>query len=267
MGVMTEATVVVDRSASGVATVRIDRPDALNALDLPTKVALRDALAEVAADDGVRCVVLTGTGRAFCVGQDLREHVANLTAGSGELSTTVADHYNPIATTLATMDKPVVAALNGVAAGAGMSFALAADFRVMAESASMTTAFAGIGLSCDSGASYWLPRLVGPARAKDLLMFPRSVPAQECLELGLATHVVPADGFDAAVAELADRLAAGPTLAFAAIRHLVADGPVSTLADALSAEGASMRTTGATQDHRDAVEAFVAKERPVFHGR
>ena len=264
---MSEATVIVDRSASGVATVCIDRPAAMNALDLATKVALRDGLADVAADPEVRCVVLTGTGRAFCVGQDLREHVANLEAGSGELATTVREHYNPIATTLATMDKPVVAALNGVAAGAGMSFALAADFRVMADTASMTTAFAGIGLSCDSGASYWLPRLVGPARAKDLLMLPRSVPAQECLDLGLATQVVPADELEGAVAELAGRLAAGPTLSYAAIRHLVATSPVADLADALAAEEGLMASTGASEDHRGAVRAFVAKERPVFHGR
>ncbi len=264
---MTEDTVAVTRSAAGVATVRIDRPSALNALDLATKVALRDRLAEVAADPEVRCVVLTGTGRAFCVGQDLRDHVAALAVGRGDLSTTVADHYNPIATLLATMPKPVVAALNGVAAGAGMAFALAADFRVMVDTASMTTAFAGIGLSCDSGTSYWLPRLVGPARAKELLMLPRSVPAPECLELGLATSVVPADGFEAAVADLAGRLAAGPTVAYAAIRRLVLDGPVSSLADALAAEGPLMATTGATQDHRDAVAAFVARQRPTFTGR
>lgn len=264
---MTQDTVVVDRSATGVETIRLDRPDAMNALDLVTKVALRDRLAEAAADPQVRCVVLTGTGRAFCVGHDLREHVAALAAGAGELGSTVRDHYNPIATLLATMDKPVIAALNGVAAGAGMSFALAADFRVMAETASMTTAFAGIGLSCDSGASYWLPRLVGPARAKDLLMLPRSVGAKECLALGLATHVVPGDALETMVADLAGRLAAGPTLAYGAMRRLVAASPASSLADALAAEEGFMGTTGATADHRGAVEAFVAKQPPTFQGR
>lgn len=264
---MSEPTVVHTQSPTGVATVRINRPQAMNALNVETKVALRDVLAEVAADPSVRCVVLTGTGRAFCVGQDLREHIAAIEAGDGGLATTVAEHYNPIATCLATMDKPVVAALNGVAAGAGASFALAADFRILADTAGINTSFAGIGLSCDSGASWWLPRLVGPARAKDLLMLPRTVSAAECLDLGLASRVVPGDELDAAVGDLAERLAAGPTLAYAAMRQLVAANATRTLPDALAAEGSFMASTGASEDHRAAVAAFIAKEQPVFRGR
>src|SRR5690606_12971625 len=131
------------------------------------KEELLSALRGVAADPAVRCVVLTGSGRAFCVGQDLKEHVRLLAEDPGQLWTTVAEHYNPVVELIATMDKPVVAAVNGVAAGAGAAFALAADLRYVAESAGFNLAFTGIALSCDSGTSWSLPRLVGPARAKE----------------------------------------------------------------------------------------------------
>ena len=198
MTTTTESPVVVETSGA-VRTVRLNRPDAMNALDIATKEALLGELTAAAQDERVRCVVLTGTGRAFCVGQDLREHVAGLERGADFLATTVTEHYNPIATLLASMNKPVVTAVNGVAAGAGLSFALAGDVRIMVDTAGMNTAFAGIALSCDSGASWWLPRLVGHARAKDLLFFPRTIPAPECLELGLVTAVVPAERFESAV--------------------------------------------------------------------
>lgn len=253
-----------------VATVTLDRAAAMNALDLTTKVALLDALTEVADDAAVRAVVLTGTGRAFCVGQDLREHVADLqraATGTFELGATVRDHYNPIATLLSTMPKPVIAAVNGVAAGAGASFAFACDLRLVAAGAGFTTAFAGIGLSCDSGASYWLPRLVGAARATDLLLMPRTVGADEALAIGLANQVVPDDELPHAAAELAARLAAGPTLAYASIKSALRFAQTHDLADALAHEGDLMDTTGRSADHRAAVEAFVAKRPPTFTGR
>ncbi|MDN5794316.1 MAG: enoyl-CoA hydratase-related protein [Intrasporangium sp.] len=254
-------------TTDGVAWVRLCRPEAMNSLDLALKQALRDTLEQVAADAEVRCVVLTGTGRAFCVGQDLKEHLANLTAGEATLGTTVTEHYNPIVEALAGMDKPVVAALNGVAAGAGVSFALACDFRVAVDTASINTAFAGIALSCDSGASWHLPRLVGPARAKELLYFPRSIPAAEALELGLLTKVVPAEAFDDTVRELATMLAHGPTLAYGSIRRAVAYSSTHALPESLAHEGELMSRTGATADHRAAVDAFLAKQKPVFTGR
>jgi 2-(1,2-epoxy-1,2-dihydrophenyl)acetyl-CoA isomerase len=256
----------VERTGA-VCTIRIDRPKAMNALDLVTKEALRDAVAAAAEDDSVRCVVLTGTGRAFCVGQDLNEHVAGLEQGADFLATTVNDHYNPIATMLASMNKPVVTAVNGVAAGAGMSFALAGDVRIMVDTAGMNTAFAGIALSCDSGASWWLPRLVGHARAKDLLFFPRTVPAAECLELGLVTAVVPAEEFDEAVHAAAERLAAGPTQAYGAMRRAILDSSALPIEKALGVEESFMAATGDTADHREAVRAFLAKEAPTFTGR
>lgn len=261
-----ESPILTERTGA-VCTIRLNRPQAMNALDLVTKEALRDAVAAAAEDDDVRCVVLTGTGRAFCVGQDLNEHVAGLERGADFLATTVSEHYNPIATMLASMNKPVVTAVNGVAAGAGMSFALAGDVRIMVEGAGMNTAFAGIALSCDSGASWWLPRLVGHARAKDLLFFPRTVPAAECLELGLVTTVVPAAEFEGAVRSAAERLAAGPTQAYGAMRRAILDASFLPLEKALRVEESFMASTGDTADHREAVRAFLAKETPTFTGR
>ncbi len=259
---------------AGVAVVRLQRPEAMNSLDRVTKVALLDALQRASEDPQVRAVVLTGSGRAFSAGQDLREHVADLQAADGgddgsafALGATVRDHYNPIATLIATMPKPVVAAVNGVAAGAGASFAFAADVRLVAESGGFNLAFSAIALSCDSGASWWLPRLVGVARAKELLMFPRTVRSAEALELGLATRVVPDDELEGATTDLARQLAAGPTLAYAAIRRAVAFSQSHDLAESLEHEAALMDLTGASQDHRGAVEAFMTKQQPTFSGR
>ena len=251
----------------GVSTVRLNRPDALNALDVPTKVALRDALTTAAGDQSVRCVVLTGTGRAFCVGQDLREHARLLAQEEDVLRTTVTEHYNVIAHTLATMPKPVVAAVNGVAAGAGAAFAFAADLRIVAESAGFNLAFTGIALSADSGSSWWLPRLVGVAKAKELLLQPRTVGAREAVDLGLATEVVPDAELGERTSEVATALAAGPTVAYGAVRRAVAYSLGHPLEESLAHEGELMASTGATADHRAAVAAFLAKEKPTFEGR
>jgi len=254
--------------AEGIATLTLDRPEAMNSLTRETKDALRDRLEKVAADESVRCVIITGTGRAFCVGQDLREHVDNITSlPMAEVWATVPQHYAPIASALATMPKPVIAAVNGVAAGAGASIAFACDFRIVADTAGFNTAFTGIGLSCDTGASWTLPRLVGYAKALELLMIPRTVKAEEAAALGLATQVVPGDRLSGAAGELAKTLAAGPTLAYAAIKQAVAYSAAHDLPAALELEGALMALTGASQDHRDAAAAFVAKQPPAFHGR
>ena len=250
----------------GIAWLRLNRPEAMNSLDNALKDALVAALHAVGEDPAVRCVVLSGTGRAFCVGQDLKEHVRSLGDPSSTLATTVTDHYNPIVLALSTMNKPVVAALNGVAAGAGMSFALACDFRIASDAAGLNTSFAGIALSCDSGASWTLPRLVGPARAKELLLMPRTVSAEEALTLGLVTKVVPHEELESAVAELARRLADGPTLAYGSIRRAVAHSASADLADALANEAELMALTGSSSDHRAAVDAFLAKEKPTYTG-
>lgn len=260
------APVLLDVSG-GVATVTFNRADAMNALDTPTKELLLSTLQQVAEDADVRVVVLTGTGRAFCVGQDLREHIGLLQSQDESLWQTVPEHYNPIVELIATMNKPVIAALNGVAAGAGAAFAFAADLRVLADTAGYNLAFAGIALSCDSGSSWSLPRLVGTARAKELLLMPRTVRAEEALALGLATRVVPADELADVVAELAGTLAAGPTLAYGSIRRAVAYSAGHTLTESLAREAEYMSLTGASEDHAAAVSAFLAKESPVFTGR
>ena len=273
---MSAAPVLVER-VGGVGLVRLNRPEALNALDRGTRVELLSVLGDVAADPGVRCVVLTGTGRAFCVGQDLREHAAQLAGvdhqGSADdlapdgLAASVLEHYNPLATLLHTMPKPMIAAVNGVAAGAGASLAFLADLRLVAAGAGFNLAFAQIGLSCDTGSSWTLPRLVGPTTALRLLYAGGTISAEESLALGIATEVVPDAELEERVLEVAGRLAAGPTQAYAAIRQAVAYAAHSSLTEALAREAELMARTGATEDHRQAVEAFLAKRPPMFTGQ
>lgn len=259
---------VTYRVSDAVATITLNRPDAMNGLNVATKEELLAAVGRAAEDEQVRCVVLTGSGRAFCVGQDLKEHRQLLEEGdSDRLFSTVRTHYNPLVTTLMTMPKPVIAAVNGVAAGAGASLAFACDFRIVAQSAGFNLAFTGIALSCDTGTSWTLQRLVGRARALELLYFPRTIKAQEALELGLATSVVPTESLASEAESLAARLAAGPTLAFGAVRRALTHSAAHDFADSLDFESEMMSLTGATQDHRNAVEAFVAKRPAEFHGR
>jgi 2-(1,2-epoxy-1,2-dihydrophenyl)acetyl-CoA isomerase len=264
---MTQDTVLLD-VREGVARITLNRPDAMNALDLDTKLALRAAVEKVAEDSAARVLVLTGAGRSFCVGQDLKAHIAELNSKpTTEVWKTVPEHYAPIASALATMPKPVVAAVNGIAAGAGASLAMLCDFRLLADTAGFNFAFSGIALSCDTGASWTLPRLVGRAKAAELLMLSGTVPAEEALTIGLATSVVPAPDFAAEVDALAARLATGPTLAYASIRESLAYGSTHTLEETLAFEGSMMELTGGSEDHRRAVAAFVAKEKPTFTGR
>ena len=260
------SSVLLDLTA-GVATITLNRPDAMNSLDIATKTLLLETVRQVAANDAVRCVVLTGNGRAFCTGQDLKEHVEILQSGdSAQLFRTVDVHYNPIVTEIAGMAKPVIAAVNGVAAGAGMSLALACDLRLVSTSGAFNTSFANVALSCDTGASYHLQRLVGQAKAIELLYLPRTIKAEEALELGLASALVPAESLADEVKSVATRLASGPTVAYAAMRRSVAFAAAHTLEESLQLESRMMQLTGATADHRIAVDAFLAKEKPVFEG-
>ncbi len=264
---MSDPNPVLSTTTDHIATITLNRPDAMNSLTTATKEALLEALNAAAADESVRCVVLTGSGRAFCVGQDLKEHVKTLQGdGPEELFNTVEEHYNPIVTAIATMAKPVVAAVNGVAAGAGASLAFACDLRICSDAAGFNLAFSGIALSCDTGSSWTLQRLVGPAKAIELMYFPRTVPAEEAVELGMATRVVPSADLDAAVADLARRLAEGPTTSYGAIRRSIGYAGGHSFADSLDFESSMMTLTGATEDHRTAVEAFLAKQKPEFEG-
>ncbi|MCX5416438.1 enoyl-CoA hydratase/isomerase family protein [Streptomyces sp. NBC_00059] len=263
-------TVLTDVS-DGLATITINRPAAMNAMNTAAKVALRDALLAVADDPAVRAVLLTATGRAFCVGQDLKEHVSKLAEasgpGGGNALSTVREHYNPIVRALTEMEKPVVAGVNGVAAGAGFGFALAADYRVVADTAAFNTSFAGVALTADSGVSWTLPRLIGTSRATDLLLFPRSISAQEAYELGIANKVVPAADLAKEALAVARALADGPTVAYAALKASVAYGASRSLAEALEKEDELQTRAGASQDHTIAVEAFLAKQPPKYLGR
>ncbi|MEU2617335.1 enoyl-CoA hydratase-related protein [Streptomyces sp. NPDC007157] len=258
--------------SDGLATITLNRPEAMNALNIATKVALREVAQEAAADTAVRAILLTAAGdRAFCVGQDLKEHITLLASdresGSGQTMTTVREHYNPIVRALAGAPKPVVAGVNGVAAGAGLGFALAADYRVVADTAAFNTSFAGVALTADSGVSWTLPRVVGPGRAADLLLFPRSISAQDAYELGIANKVVPSAELRDEAEKVARKLAEGPTVAYAALKEAVAYGLTHSLDETLDKEDELQARAGASEDHGIAVQAFVNKERPKYLGR
>jgi 2-(1,2-epoxy-1,2-dihydrophenyl)acetyl-CoA isomerase len=249
-----------------VATITLNRPAARNALTAETKAALLDTLRRCGSDPAIRSVVLTGAGHAFCAGQDLREH-ADLMASGGAPLDTVRQHYNPIVTLITTMRKPVIAALPGVAAGAGASLAFACDFRIAARRASFLMAFARVGLSADSGASWTLQRLVGTARAAELLMLAEPITADQALAIGLLTKLVDDDALVREVRELAVRLAAGPTAAYAAIKESLLYAAEHGLGDSLEKEAELQATLGQTHDHRAATAAFLNKAQPVYQGR
>ncbi len=259
-------TVALDVTGA-VATITLNRPDGMNALTVEVKESLLEAVAAVRDDDRVRAVVLTGTGRAFCVGQDLREHAALIDAGDDAPLRTVGQHYNPLVTMIATMPKPVVAAVNGAAAGAGLGIACACDFRIGASGARWTTAFAGIGLTADSGLSWTLPRLVGAGRATALLLLAEPFTTEQALDMGMLSAVVAADQVLTVATELATRLSAGPTAAYACIKESVGYAANASLVDALAKEDELQTRAGATADHAAAVRSFLAKELPTFSGR
>jgi 2-(1,2-epoxy-1,2-dihydrophenyl)acetyl-CoA isomerase len=259
-------TVLLERTGD-VAVVTLNRPEALNSLVQEMKTALLGVVEALSGDDDVRAVVLTGAGRAFCVGQDLREHAALLEAGDPAPLSTVREHYNPLITALVEMGKPVVAAVNGTAAGAGLGIACAADFRVGAVGSRFTTAFTGIGLTADSGLSWTLPRLVGSGRAAALLLLAEPFTAEQALEMGLLNAAVAPEAVLPAALELAGRLAQGPTTAYACVKaslRFAADRP---LVDALAEEDRLQTLAGRTQDHVAAVRSFLAKAPATFTGR
>jgi 2-(1,2-epoxy-1,2-dihydrophenyl)acetyl-CoA isomerase len=260
------SAVLLDRDGA-VATVTLNRPGSRNSLDTALKSALVEALTDVDADDSVRAVVLAGAGGHFCVGQDLAEHAHGLHADPSHAFDTVSRHYTPITLALATMPKPVVAAVEGSCVGAGLGFALACDVRVFASDAKLATAFTGIGLTCDSGLSHTLPRAVGAARAQELVLLGRPFSAEDAVAWGISgTIAEPGEVLDAARA-IAVRLAAGPTAAYAETKRLLADSWDRDLETQLKAEGEAQVRLGATDDHAGAVKAFIAKERPTFTGR
>jgi 2-(1,2-epoxy-1,2-dihydrophenyl)acetyl-CoA isomerase len=254
--------------SGAVATVTLDGPSSRNSLSGPTGQALLEAMRRVAVDDAVRAVLLTGANGAFTAGADLRELSSGYAAGSPpDLGEMLVTGLNPLTEAVATMPKPVVAAIPGAAAGAGLALALACDLRLAARSAVFSTAFAGIGLTADAGLSWILPRIVGTARATALLMLPERLPAERALELGLVQAVLGDELLSDAARELAGRLAEGPTAAYAAIKKSLAYAATATLPEALAFEAEQQRAMGFTSDHQNAVLAFLRRETPTFTGR
>jgi 2-(1,2-epoxy-1,2-dihydrophenyl)acetyl-CoA isomerase len=248
----------------GVATITLNRPDVYNALNDGITYELQDALKAVAKDDHVRVVVLTGAGKAFCSGQDLK-------AASGEEKRSFIDslqkRYNPIIRAMRNLPKPIVCRLNGVAAGAGCSLALACDIIVASEEASMIEIFVNIGLVPDSGSSYFLPRLVGMAKAFELCAMGSKLKANEAFEMGLINKVVTADQLDTAVAEYANHFAKAPTKAIGIIKKMLNKSTTSTLEEMLEYEAYSQEVAGQTTDYKEGVKAFLEKRKPEFRGK
>ena len=249
--------------AGGVATLTLQRPGLSSAL----RRDLLAAVGEVAADDSVRAVLLTGTGRAFCVGQDLGEHVESLRGNAATSLSVVAEEYNPLILTLAALRVPGVVAINGACAGAGLGIALAGDLRIAAAGAKLTTAFTGIGLSSDSALAARLVHCVGVSRATQLLLLPEPFLAETAAEWGLVHRVVPPEQVLPEAQALAARLAAGPTASYRAVKTVLATAATDSLEETLALEARLQTELGKTADHREAVEAFLAKRAPEFTGR
>jgi 2-(1,2-epoxy-1,2-dihydrophenyl)acetyl-CoA isomerase len=249
--------------ADAVATITLDRPDALNALTVPLKHELLAAFEQVAADDAVRAVVLTGAGRAFCAGQDLRER---LEPDAAPLQDEIRLRYNPLIRAMVGLDKPLIGAINGVAAGAGASLALACDLRIAAEGASFLLAFGRVGLVPDSGATWLLPRLIGGAKAAELALTGAALTAADAERLGLVLRVVPGEELAAAAQALAAQLAAGAPVALALTKRALAASWDATLAEQLETEADLQGRAGATADHAEGVAAFVERRPPRFGG-
>ena len=247
-----------------VATITLDRPEALNALTVPVKVALREALERLAVDRAVRAVILTGAGRAFCAGQDLAEREQ---PDAAPLDVELRERYNPIILALRAMGQPVIAAVNGVAAGAGASIAFACDLRIAAAEARFVLAFGRIGLVPDSGATWFLPRLVGQARAAELALVGDPISADEALRIGLVSRVVPNDELLPQARALADRIAAGAPMAVALTKGALERAASIDLETALEGEAKLQGIAGASADHAEGLAAFREKRAPRFTGQ
>ncbi|NHM31063.1 enoyl-CoA hydratase-related protein [Neobacillus terrae] len=243
------------------AWLTLNRPEKLNAFNAQLNKDVQKAVKEASKDPNIRVIVLTGAGRAFCSGQDL-EGVDEQT----DLGDVLRTLYNPMVLEIEKCEKPTIAAVNGVAAGAGMSLALACDFRIASEKASFLQAFIHVGLIPDAGNLYFLPRLVGHAKALELAVLGEKIPAEEALRLGLVTRLASADHFLEETAAFAERLASMPTKAIGLIKRNLKASWHENLEEFLERDAQGQRIAGQTEDHREGVEAFLSKRKPVFRG-
>ncbi|HEX9823195.1 MAG TPA: enoyl-CoA hydratase-related protein [Actinomycetota bacterium] len=264
---MTYEQIRFDREGS-VAWLRLNRPEKLNALTATMSHELSDALDEIKADAGVRCVVITGEGRGFCSGQDLSEFEERYAAGDRpDIQAHLADTYHRLIPQIMETPKPVIAGVNGVAAGAGLSLAMACDLRLASDTARFTQAFVKIGLVPDSGGTFFLPRAVGYAKALELSMTGDLIDAAIAERIGLVSRVLPAASFEADLRAEAERLAAMPTAAIAETRALLLEALTLDLHEALAREAKAQERMARTEDHLEGVSAFVQKRDPKFQGR
>ena len=258
------STTIQYQSAKGVATLTLNRPKTYNAFNREMALALIDALEQAAKDDAVRVVLLTGAGKAFCAGQDLREVTDDNGIGFEQI---LNEHYNPIVKAIRNLSKPVVCAVNGVAAGAGANLAFACDLTVARASAKFTQAFSKIGLVPDSGGTYFLPRLIGMQRATALMMLSDSLPAEEAAQMGLIYQCLPDEDYEAGVQTLVQRLATMPTRALGMTKDLLNQSWNNDLDVQLQLEGDYQIQASERYDYKEGVKAFLEKRKPKFLGK
>jgi 2-(1,2-epoxy-1,2-dihydrophenyl)acetyl-CoA isomerase len=258
---------LIETTEDGVATLTFNRPERMNALSTPIMEGLLQGLPRLAGDPAVRVIVLTGSGRAFCAGGDVKSMAEGGERRSAAEATAHLRSRMEVSRILHELPKPTIAMINGPAAGAGLAFALACDLRIAGASARLVTAFVKVGLSGDFGGSFFMTRLVGAAKARELYFTGRPVDAQEALSLGLVNRVVPDDQLADAAMELARSLAQGPQVALSLMKRNMNCAESAGLAELLDMEAANMVQTVGTEDHREAAKAFVEKRAPVFIGR